>query len=287
MSITLKSQTSQGEYLEAVFLPEAGMNLASFRKGNVEVIAQSTKDLFDERSSGLGPLIGPHFHRRSVVPKIADESLFPIIERMRKKGVNDPFSHGIARYAPWKAEFSENKIKGVLTGQDTWNGVALSELEGQNFKMTFEAELIPTGLKVDLSVVSEADSLVGIHYYYDLPGGKGRVTSRTKEHFLDKGELKRIPPEWGFNEDNVLNFDLSRAADYTFFPSPNPLHTEILLQTEKYSLKTTYSCICQENSWQLYHPENAAFVCIEPVSSQDPRHPNLTVSSISIHLEIL
>lgn len=285
MTLTLKN-----EHFEAVFLPEAGMNLISFKKNALEVIAQSTKDLFDERFSGLGPLIGPHFHRRNpnIIPPIADESKFPHIERIRKKGIQDPFSHGIARYAPWKAEtVGDHKIKAILSGKDSWNGSTLAQLEGQNFKMEFEAELTSSGLKIELSVVSEADSLVGIHYYYNLPNGKGKVISKVKDHYIDRGELKKIPPTWGFDGVKILDFDLSQFADYTFFPSPDPLHTEILLETEEYSLKTTYSCICQENSWQLYHPENARFVCIEPVSSQDPRHPNLTVSGLKLHLEIL
>lgn len=44
--------------------------------------------------------------------------------------------------------------------------------------------------------------------------------------------------------------------------------------------------LSEENCWQLYHPEGASFVCIEPISSQDPRHPNLSVSAISIRLAI-
>ena len=272
--------------LEALFLPEVGMNMISYKKGGLEIIDQSTKNLFEERSAGLGPLIGPHFHWRKVIPPIADESLFPHIARVKSKGVQEPFSHGIARYAPWKVEkATPTMLRGVLTGKDTWHDVPLAALEGQNFKMEFCAELLPEGLKIDLSVVSEADSLVGIHYYYRLPQGTSVVKSAVKEHYLNQSEPQKIPPEWGY-DGHRLAFDLRRGADYTFFPYPDPIHAEIVLETGEYRLKTSYSCICQENCWQLYHPEGASFACIEPISSQDPRHPNLTVSALSIQLSI-
>lgn len=288
MPITLKNQTPEGEPLEAVFLPESGMNMISYRKGGLEVIDQSTKALFEERFAGLGALIGPHFHRRKTdtLPVIPDESLFPHIARVKQKGVADPFSHGIGRYAPWKYEATNHRISGVLTGKDTWNGVALSALEGQNFKMTFSAELHPTGLEIALSVVSDKDSLVGIHYYYHLPKGTGKIISQVQNYYLENGEKKPFPSHWNFSEQHVLTFDLNEAADYTFHPFPHPREGKILLDAIDYRLLTTFSCISQENCWQLYHPQGASYACIEPISSQDPRHPNLTVSSIRIHLRI-
>src|ERR1700722_3225097 len=141
-AILLKNQSEKGELLEAAFLPGRGMNMISFKKGNIEVIDQSTWDLFEERSAGLGALIGPHFHHRnpSILPKIQDESLFPHIARLKEKGIQEPFSHGIARYAPWNAHLTDNKIVAKLKGADTWKGVTLSSLEGQNFAMEFQGE---------------------------------------------------------------------------------------------------------------------------------------------------
>lgn len=264
--ILLNCPLDDGTSYEAVFLPSHGMNLASFTRGGVEVIDPSTKEAFEERYAGLGPLIGPHFHRRrpELVSKVPDEALFPHIARCTSKGILDPFSHGVARYCPWNVEVKGNEIKGEISGKDLWNGVALSAIEGQNFVMKMVASLTKEGLFLDLSVVSDTDSLVGIHYYYRLPQGKFRVISG--------GETK---------------LDRDEAIDSTFFPSPNPLKGEIFLETEEYTLKTTYDCPCQENSWQLYHPKNSSFVCIEPLSASDPRHPNLTVSSLSINLQIL
>lgn len=273
-TITLKNQTKNGEFLEATFLSDKGMNMISFKKGDQEVIEQSTKDLFDERFAGLGALIGPHFHHKqaALVPQVKNEDRFPHIARVKAKGIQDPFSHGIGRYAPWKAEATNEYVKARLTGKDLWNEVALSTLEGQNFNMTFEAHLKENGLFLNLSVVSDTDSLVGIHYYYALPNGVGEVISHVKN--ADQGDKKLI-------------FNLSQEADFTYHPSPNPLEGKILLKTSTYCLQTTYQSINAENCWQLYHPAGASFVCIEPISSKDPRHPNLSVSSIKIHLEIL
>ncbi len=288
--LVLENEAPDGQPLQAFFLPDKGMNLISFKKGDVEVIDQSTRPLFEERFAGLGALIGPHFHRRAErsVPKIKDESLFPHIARVRSKGVQDPFSHGIARYAPWKADIKGNKITAVLTGKDLWNGVPIAELEGQNFKMEFKAELRKTGLFLNLSIVSDTDSLVGIHYYYALPNGRGKIVGEVRDRMLNSmRELVEIPPDLTPESPNRLMFDLDRDTDFTFRPWPNPLEATITLETDDYTLKTHYQCMCEENCWQLYHPKGASFVCIEPISSLDPRHPNLTVSSLDIHLEIL
>ena len=103
----------------------------------------------------------------------------------------------------------------------------------------------------------------------------------------DNGEKKSLLPEWGVGSDHLLKFDLSRSADYTFYPYPEKSKGEITLETNAYTLVTQYAAQSQENSWQLYHPEGASYVCIEPLSAQDPRHPNLTVSSLEITLSIL
>lgn len=287
-AIVLEHQTKQGGRLQATFLPEKGMNLISLKKDDLEVIDQSTQNLFEERYAGLGALIGPHFHHRKpeTIPSIQNEELFPHIARVKAKGVQEPFSHGIARYAPWKAEATTNHVKAQITGKDTWNGIPLSQLEGQNFNMQLEADLREEGLFLILSVVSDTASLVGIHYYYALPQGKGRVISDVQNQVVINGELKPIPSQWQLDSQQRLIFDLQEEADLTFRPYPNLLKGNILLETEEYELRTRYDCVCAENSWQLYHPKGASFVCIEPISSQDPRHPNLSVSSLNIHIEI-
>lgn len=285
--IILEHLSRTGELLKAVFLPEKGMNLISFKRGDIEIIEQSTLSIFEERYAGLGALIGPHFHRRKTdtLPKIKDESLFPHIARVKAKGVEDPFSHGIARYASWKAESTQTDFKATLSGKDTWNGVPLAELEGQNFKMIFSGKLSEQGLSLDLSIVSDTDSLVGIHYYYALPNGQGRITAQAKKHET----MNAKPGYLNINEKRqvVIELKSDMAIDETFHAYPNPKGSIITLETSAYTLKTTYSCICEENCWQLYHPAASNFVCIEPISSQDPRHPNLSVSALHIDLEII
>ncbi len=288
LPIVLKNQSPDGDLLEAIFLPERGMNLISYKKGSVNVIDQATRPEFEARYAGLGALIGPHFHRkrqRTPLPEL-DPERFPHIANLKGEQTADFFSHGIGRYAPWKAEFSETSVNAVLTGKDVWNDIPLSTLEGQNFKMTFNAELTPEGLRIHMSVISDTDSIVGIHYYYQLPNGRGTITSQVQKNYMDASHTsKPIPKEW-LDEQHNLVFDLKNSADFTFYPFPNPLEGKMLLTTDNYKLETRYNCISQENAWQLYHPAEASYVCIEPVSAQDPRHANLSVSSIDINLTI-
>lgn len=254
---------------EAVFLPSHGMNLVSFKRDGIEVIDQSTKQSFDERSAGLGALIGPHFHRRKpeLMPKI-NYDVFPQNAFCVAKGITDPFSHGVARYVPWKYEKIADGVKATLSGKDVWQGITLAEIEGQNFQMTMESVLNNLGLNIQISVVSDSDSLVGLHYYYRLPNGKGTVKAQVR------------------GDEHSLEYSLNHAIDQTFRPYPNPRSGHMTLETDEYTLKTEYDCISEENSWQLFHPEGASYVCIEPISAQDPHHPNLSVSSLSVRLRI-
>ena len=286
---TLRNQTESGKKIEATFFPEKGMNMISYKLGEIESIDQSTKELFEKKFAGLGPLIGPHFHRRqaSLIPKNIDEKKFPHSVYFKNDERPDPFTHGIGRYAPWNVDFTETSFQAKLTGKDTWNDVPFSELEGQNFEMHLSGELKPTGLEIELSVVSDTDSIVGIHYYYSLPNGKGRVLSQVQDAYIINNEKKNLPEEWDFDSQNNLTYPLNQETDFTFFPYPNPLEGKIILDTETHQLVTTYQSDSEENSWQLWHPKGASFVCIEPVSSQNPRRPNLTVSSIRIQLQLI
>lgn len=285
--VTLSTHTDDGTTLEATFLPEAGMNLISYKLGDIEVIDQSTKGDFETARNGLGPLIGPHFHERPdyLVPKIKHE--FSHEKAMRESKKVDIFSHGVARYAPWNAHTKENSIHAVLSGEDTLEGIPLAEIEGQNFKMQFDAYLTSHGLKLDLSVVSDTDSVVGFHYYYSLGGGQSRVRAPVQKYFLSHSEKKSFPPEWHLDPQHWLTYPLDKETDFTFFSYPSPLNGKIILETQTHHLVTHTSCVSSENSWQLWHPKGASFACVEPVSAQDPRKPNLTVSSISSLLTII
>jgi hypothetical protein len=287
--VTLRSKTADGKLLEAKFVPSMGMNLISYQCGGIEVIDQSTKNLFEERYAGLGALIGPHFHRRNpnILPKIADKTKFPHIERVEKKGVADPFSHGIARYAPWKATFDESSIRATLSGKDEWNGVPIAQLEGQQFLMDFDAKLSSEGLALKISVRGDTDSLVGIHYYYRLPGGKGTVRSLAANKYRVEGESKPLPAAWRGKVEHSIELQLGNEEyDHGFFPFPDPAKCAIELETAEYTLRTKYRSKNQENSWQLFHPKGSSFVCVEPLSAQYPKRPILTVSTIEILLTV-
>lgn len=289
--VVIEAEAENGEKLSASFLPNKGMNCISFKKGAIEAIDQSTKNLFEERYAGLGAMIGPHFHHRnpSIIPHIQNESLFPHIALVKAKGSKEPFSHGIGRYAPWTVKSATaSSIKAVLKGGDLWNGVALKALEGQDFSMEYEAKISGQGLEIVLSVASDTESVVGLHTYYALPTGTGRVLAKVQNTYNDKGIMKPIPAEWKSEAENhLLSFDLTQEADYGFHSFPDPLHGSIILETGSYSLQVSYWSDNKENSWQLWHPKGGSFVCIEPLSASDPRKPILSVSRIKIRISIL
>ena len=84
--IKIKNISKSGKPLEATFIPDGGMNLVSYKLGNIEVIDQNTHSLYEERKAGLGALIGPHFHHRQHIPEFKfDDSLFPHINLIKKK----------------------------------------------------------------------------------------------------------------------------------------------------------------------------------------------------------
>lgn len=197
-TVVLNYMTEEGIHYQATFLPSHGMNLISYKREDVEVIDQSTKTGFEERSSGLGPLIGPHFHRRKILPEI-NYSVFPQYFYCKEHGIDDIFSHGVARYVPWNFEKQSNGIKAKLSGKDLWQQIPLATIEGQNFQMGMDVTLDSHGLKIDLSIVSDSDSLVGIHYYYRLPNGKGIVRTEKLilplDHEIDQTYRPSLPRE--------------------------------------------------------------------------------------------
>ncbi len=257
-----EAELKAGDY-RVIFLPDKGMNFISLKRGEIEAIDQSTKDLFETRYAGLGALIGPHFHHRAeaLIPNFAREN-FPFLAHVTSK---EPFSHGIGRYAPWTVEkLSDTQLKALLKGDDEWKGVSLRQLEGQDFTMRYEAELTPKGLNIDLSVMSETDSVIGLHTYYAAQ--KGRVRAKAQEGDVD--------------------YEVGEPIDASFHPSPNPLRGEMTLETSSHTVKVEYSSDNEENSFQIWHPEGASFVCMEPLSASNPRKPKLSVSRLKVFISI-
>lgn len=272
----------EGE-ISARFAPAKGMNLLSLKKGDLEIIDQSTLPFFQDRNAGLGAMIGPHFYHRTIIPAVKNPEKFPHIA---KSGV-EPFSHGIGRYAPWKVESaSQSHIKASLSGKDTWCDTTLAELEGQNFNMTYGAKIHTTGLAIDLSVSSDTGSVVGLHTYYALKGKANRVKARVKNEYNDQGVIKKIPDSWNYDAEGNLTYNLDNTADFGFYPLLDPLSATIRLETDDHVVEVFYRSPNSENLWQLWHPENASFVCIEPLSAREPRKPHLSTSSIHIEIRI-
>lgn len=251
------------------------MSLSSYKLGEIEVIEQN--------SLHHNSLIGPHFlnRKKELLDGLKkDVQLSQFMQMREQEGFSDPFQHGIARYVAWKIEsFDDTKIKAVLTGKDLWYETPLAAIEGQQFKLYFEAELLPQGLRLKLASVGDSDTIIGIDYHYALQDGKGTISSDVSPQYYDKGDFLRDHP-------TDLHLDLNQAIDYVFFPSKNPLNGSILLTTSNYQLETIYQCINQENCWQLYKPEQSSCVSIRPLSAQNPWRPNLTVNSIDIFLSI-
>ncbi len=265
--IVLHNQTSDGSALEATFSVTEGLNLVSFKKGDIEFIEQSQ-----------GALIGPHYGNRinGIIPS------FPDIPNTTNQ--SDPFFQGIGRYAPWQVENTENTIKASLNGKQEWMGQPLAKLEGQVFTLSFKANLTSSGLKIIYSVVSESDSVVGLDYHFRLPEGRGTVISDVKDYYLENKEPKTVPSSWTYDANRNLSLDLDRNCNYTFYPFRNPLEGRIWLRTSEYDLQMNYRCPCQENSWQVVHHKGTNSVSLGPISAKLPYRPVLTVSSLEVDL---
>ncbi len=271
--------------VRAVFSVTHGMNLLAFTKNDTAIIDPETLPLFEERFAGLGSLIGPHFYHRDHIPPVPSEYLFPHIARIKAKGTLEPFSHGIARYAPWNAEVLENAIKATLSSTDLWNGIPLSTLEGFDFEMSFFAELLADGIALDYSVQSDNPSVIGLHYYYALPSTGGTIKAAIQKTYRIQDEWKPIPSALLDKEGNLL-FDATQESDFGFIPKSKNGFFEILYENADYTLKIRFQTESEEASFQIYHPKDASYICIEPLSAKDPKNPMLKSSRLKILLEL-
>lgn len=252
------------------------------------MIDQATRPLFDERFAGLGALIGPHFYHRKEIPTNFDLSLFPHVAKVMAQGEKEPFPHGIARYVPWKFVASSTQIKGRLYGNDLYKKVPLKVLEGQNFDMTFESRLLTDGLFIEYKVHSKNPSILGLHYCYSL-NGSGSVCGAVQNTYRDQEKWKPLPSNW--TQNNHLHFSLPQKADFGFIPekkSPNDHDYHMNLNTPEYSLHIDYNTVSDtETSFQIFHPKDATYVCVEPLTAHFPPEPTLTCSTLEAKLRIL
>lgn len=288
-AIILEKKFENNGYVRAKFLPDQGMNLASLIVNGYEVIDQSTRPLFEERLSGLGPIIGPHFYHRKEknIPHIADASVFPHIAHLKKEALKDPFSHGIGRYVEWNYFSTETTITGHLSGQDTHRGIALSSIEGFDFTMGFKGNLIHNGIEIELHAESKiVPSIVGLHYYLALDNKKGIVKMLSKDEYNDMGVWKKIPERWK-GPNSYLCFNLEEESDYGFIPQSADFSGKAVLEMPSVNVQVSYKANSDENAFQLYHPLNASFVCIEPVSAKNPREAKQYKNHLKVRIEVL
>jgi hypothetical protein len=283
-NITLKS-----ENVVAVFSKEHGMNLMHLEVANNELIAQSTQSLFEERFAGLGSLIGPHFYQRELgdIKEVPSEELFPHIARVKAEGRRDPFSHGIARYAPWKVDASKNSVRASLNSQELWNGTSLTDLEGFSFQMNLLATLLPKGISLDYSVEAEKKSIIGLHYYYTLPTSGGKIKAKVEKQYSENREWKPMPDSF-LDEAGDLCFDAMQEVDLGFIPKKGEDgFFEVLFENEFYTLKVSFKADVEEISWQLFRPKDGEYICIEPLSARNPLKPTYKKSRLLVKIEIL
>lgn len=286
--ICLKNTTTNQEIFSATFFPELGMNLAHLKKGDLDVIDQSSKKAFLQRFSGLGPLIGPHFFRmeEDLVVKPLRTDLFPHIQEVLRRGQKDPFSHGIARYVPWNYVHKGNTIEAQLSGNDRYQGAFLKDLEGYDFSMEFRACLAPDGLEISMSVEADRECVCGLHYYYALEQKKGAIIAPVQPSYNDGGIFKPIPQAWLAEDNEFLRFNLENFADYGFLPLFENASSWVLLETGSTRLRVSYQGDREKISCQIYSPKGADFVCIEPISAKNPRRLDGNKSTFSAKISI-
>ncbi|MCH9812128.1 hypothetical protein K0U07_05145 [bacterium] len=286
--VHLQHLSKDKKLIEAIFAPEDGMNLLSLTKDGQEFIAQDTKEEFERRFAGLGALIGPHFyHRKQESIPAVDEKIFPHIANLDLSKPTDPLSHGIGRYCKWNYSETSTTITGHLSGKDTQNGHTLASLEGFDFELTYSCHVSATGLTITYEVKSEhPETTIGLHYYLALPGGEGFVHMDCKEEYNDLGTWKPIPKEWK-NDKGELFFNLKEESDYGFLPRSEKNEGAALLSTPDRKLQVSYKASSEQHAFQLYHPKDASFVCIEPVSAINPRDPKGSNHKLQIRLDIL
>lgn len=286
--IHLQHVSKDKEIIEATFAPELGMNLLSLKKGDKEYIAQDTMQEFERRFAGLGALIGPHFYHRQQknIPQL-DEKTFPHITSLDLSKGGDPLSHGIGRYCKWNSSETSSTITAHLSGLDSHHGKTLASLEGFDFEMMFSCSVTATGLDIKYEVRSEtAPTTIGLHYYLALPEKEGFVNIACKDKYNDMGSWKQIPESW-LNDQGELFFNLQEESDYGFLPDNNKKEGVAILSSSSRKLQISYSADSEQNAFQLYHPKNAPFVCIEPVSAKNPRDPKGSSHKLHIKVDIL
>lgn len=285
--VTIKKKQNDGTLLQATFAPMRGMNLVSLKKGDVELIQQSTYPLFEERFAGLGALIGPHFYQRAEIKTFPSLplDLFPHFPSMLAQGKKDPFSHGIGRYVPWRYQADETHLQARITSSDQYQGFLLEQLEGKHFVMNFEASCLEDRLKIILRTKSDSESVIGLHYYFAM-GKAANIKAAISPLCYQEGQKVAVPAPW-LESPSQLNLPVDTPIDTGFVPLLSHGVGHITLATEHYRLHLTIRPLAgSEYSFQVWHPQGSDFVCVEPISAENPRGKTLNEGALEIDFMI-
>jgi galactose mutarotase-like enzyme len=274
--------------IRATFDPEKGLNLISLMIEGHELIAQSTKKDFLDSSRGLGPLIGPHFYHRvaDTIPYLDDNILDKLQKKLRFRRDSEPFSHGIARYVPWKVtKEQKNSFHAVLDSHDTVEGITLGEIEGFDFVMEFEATVYQRELRILYKAKSTSQPVVvGLHTYYALEDSMKTIDLVGSPFYYDKLKKKSVPPDW--YGDHGLRIPLDKPLDYTFSPQLDKEgYGEVEVQRGVSTLLIQAKA-SPDLSFQLYRGENSPFICIEPIAALNPRIVTQKNASIEVRISL-
>ena len=105
---------------------------------------------------------------------------------------------------------------------------------------------------------------IGLHYYYAFPPSCGRVRAPVTGFAYDQKQKVNIPKGWLDNTGRELDMDINQPLDHLF-----PLGSgRIELVTRDFLLWTIPEYGIE--SLIVFHPENADFVCIEPITPKLP-----------------
>lgn len=268
------------------FRPDRGMCCTSLQVDGREWLDPETAPEYERRFAGLGAFIGPHFHnRKDGKGKPIDElAAFPHTAILKAKGRSDPFPHGIGRYAPWQWEQPQpHQLIATLSSDDTWQGYRLGDLEGYRFQLRYEAELRNDGLHLHLSGEADDPMVMGLHFYYRwLPGS--RIHSFVQPEYNHGGSFEPLPTSW--TRGGQLEITEPEDFDYGFLPFDRHSGTLEYLTPHGTLALHFHDPRQRPISFQIFRPAESSFLCLEPLSTPNPRalERNSADLSVSFHL---
>jgi hypothetical protein len=277
-------QSSNGEDIEAVVSPELGMSLLDFSACHVPLLQKSRKQDFLQGRKGLGPVILPHFNQRPSFPKVPEEVLASAshTDYLRTHGVEDPFQHGIGRYAQWISETKctdeSVSVKGNISGNTEYNGVPVGEIVGFDFTAFVTYALSEGNMTVTFDITSDEPAAAGIHFYYRLPetGGSQTALSVEKTGKNDNGSLFEFSHHQKDGKFYILPIEGNIDAEFTPAGEEGG-YARYKLITPEFRLDTRVLAKGDpEHAFEsvvVFHPEGSDFVCIEPLSDPNPLFP--------------